>query len=348
MQESLRSALLKENLSISTIEDVLDSGYFLRTWVDPFSGKTWTSVSDMMYGNKQFSCSFAFEEFVAHLKNDHDFEPLPPFRRFVAKNYHDISLILSDQNRTRYIEQGTFSFRGQPSEYTFKRKVPNPKRSNAEGREISIFPGLYRHKTELYSFRHVVNEDRSFGQVLHLLEPNNPSVYLDQSYSYDIMRVEQHYASQTSGLDLTFDIETAIFFATHQCVLRDGLAKYEKIPMGKHCGVIYCFRFCDPPVKKAQYLIEDFDLFRTYPPERILRQNCGLPLIGSDERNIVITDIDCIIELHKDFSYDGTPTPESMFPGISQDLFYKKLLEIKDSQPGVLSNVVEYEWARTT
>jgi hypothetical protein len=146
---------------------------------------------------------------------------------------------------------------------------------------------------------------------------------------------------------VAFDIETALFFATYRFInTSKQLADYEKIPTGQHSGVIYCFRFRDPPVKRTEYLIRKFDLFKTFPPARILKQNCGLPLIGPHERNIATTDIDCIIELDKAFDYDGRRTPEEMFPDVSRDRFYGRLLDIKDRHADLLSNVVEYKWAR--
>ncbi|WP_220384641.1 hypothetical protein, partial [Klebsiella pneumoniae] len=98
---------------------------------------------------------------------------------------------------------------------------------------------------------------------LQELEPNNPNIYSDNSYALDIMQVEQHYATQTVGLDISFDIETAIFFATHKFLFNsDGKAYHSKVKKGEHNGVIYGFCFRDPPVKKTEFLIEKFDLFK--------------------------------------------------------------------------------------
>jgi hypothetical protein len=109
------------------------------------------------------------------------------------------------------------------------------------------------------------------------------------------MRVEQHYARQTPGLDLTFDIDSALFFATNRFkVGDDGLAYHERVPRGEHEGVIYLFRFGSPSVKRTEYLIREFDYFKTHQPLRILRQHCALPLFGQYERNIAVTDVDTV------------------------------------------------------
>ena len=341
--EILRDKKIPEKL----INDAIDSGYILRNFHDPFSGYKWLSVSDKMYGNKQHSSSFGIDDFVKYIKGDNVFEKLPSFTEFTAKNYKDIEEILSEPRRQHYINEGTLSFRGQTSQYTYKRKIPNPVRADQNGRELSIFPGLYRQKEELYSFNIIQEEQRSALSVLQELEPNNPNVFFDSSYSYDIMRVEQHYATQTAGLDISFDIETAIFFATYKFLFNShGNAYHSKIKKGEHEGVIYGFRFRDPPVKKTEFLIEKFDLFKTYRPERVLRQNCALPLFSDYERNIAITDLDFIIYLDKDFDYESKREPSYMFPNIKEDRFYGKLLELKDAHPHLLANVIEYQGSR--
>lgn len=321
----------------------------MRGWVDPFSGRTWQTVSDAMYGNKQHSSSFETESFTKYICGQNAFPPLPSFRTNEVRSFEELLEVLAEPRRAHYIEDGSLTFRGQPAEYKFRRKIPNPVRADKDGYEVSILPGLYRQKAEFYSFAEEPSEERSFARLLRELEPNNPSAHLDAIRAYDIMRTEQHYATQTAGLDLAFEAETAIFFATHH-FRRDaaGIAYYEQVSPGEHCGVIYCFRFRDPPVKKTQYLIKDFDLFKTFPPLRILRQDCGLPLIGPYERNIALTDIDCVIRLHADFvlSRPHQKVPHYMFPSSSEDKFYKKLLELKDANPDLLSNLVEYKWAR--
>ena len=49
--EKLHDALKAADASSCLINEVIESGYYLRDWADPFSGTTWQTVSDMMYGN---------------------------------------------------------------------------------------------------------------------------------------------------------------------------------------------------------------------------------------------------------------------------------------------------------
>jgi hypothetical protein len=203
-------------LPADLIDAVMDSGFYMRGWVDAFSGRTWQSVSDMMYGNKQFSSSFNIEDFIKYVKLQHAFPALPPLRSYEARSITDIQDVLADSRRAHYINEGSFTFRGQPKEYKYKRKIPSPVRADKDGYETSILPGVYRQTGEFYSFAQAHREHRSFEWLLAQLEPNNPDVFLDQSHAYDVMRTEQHYATQTAGLDLAFELDTAVFFATHR------------------------------------------------------------------------------------------------------------------------------------
>ena len=343
-QAGLRARLEEKGADEEVIRGALASGYYFRTFGDPFSGRTWVSVSDSMYGNKQFSSSFEPEAFVDYaMGRGKSFSALPDFQTFVIKSRADVDLVLSDPRRLSYLKDGSMTFRGQPQQHFIKRELPNPVRSNDRGEELSVLPGAYRQRGSPYSFDIEPAESR-IAQFLprHLFrgDANTP-------FAYDPMRVEQHYATQTRGLDLSFDVDVALFFATHRFqILKDGRAFYRRVATGNHCGVVYAFRFCEPPVKRESFLIREFDLFRDHTPERVLRQNCGLPLMDDFERNIATTDIDCILQLHADYSSDSMLTAEHLFPAVKEDKFYGALLEQKDKYPDFLASVVEYAWAR--
>jgi hypothetical protein len=147
-----------------------------------------------------------------------------------------------------------------------------------------VLPGAFRQTGAEYRFSIEPPQGIAMDWLLHELEPNNPDVYAASQFAYDPMRVEQHYASPTTGLDLTFDINSALFFATHQFTMTGGIASLNRVARGAHKGVIYCFRFGSPTVKKSEFYVRTFDLFQTYQPARILRQHCGLPLPQADFR----------------------------------------------------------------
>lgn len=339
-KQKLAKALKNRGFSNEKITDVIDSGYMLF----PINGMD--CVLDQMYGLKGTSSCFELDKFCEYLEEESN--PFPQHDlshcTYVVKNMDDIQAVLSDERRQHYLKRGALSFRGQTQEYSFKRKVPNPVRANIGGRELSIFPGVFRQDpTKYYSFNVPFEEKRTIRHFLHELEPNDPEIYIYARNTYDYMRVEQHYGTQTSGLDISFDIETAIFFATYKYSSdENNIAHHTKLQPGEHKGVIYGFKFTSPPVNKSEFYINGFDLFKTNTPERLLRQDCGLPLISESERNIATTDVDFVMYLHEDFDYQGLKTPKYMFPDESEDKFYAKLMELKNKHPKILSNIVEY------
>jgi hypothetical protein len=336
-ERRLQSVFRAKGVAEEKIDEVLESGYILHGGM----------VLDKMYGTKGFSSCFNVDEFVDYVQGRHKYTKLEAPIEYTVKNIDDIYEILQDKRRQRYIADGSLSFRGQTSEYTFKRKIPNPVRADDFGKEVSIFPGLFRQAGSVYSFYKDLEEKRTLEDFLHELEPNNPESHYDRYFSYDMMRTEQHYAAQTSGLDISFDIETAIFFATYKFKTNEfNRAFHEKVEVGSHRGVIYGFRFTSPSVKSTEFLISDFDFFKTLRPERVIRQNCGLPMFSEYERNIAVTDLDFVIRLDQDFDYDGLRIPEYMFPNVEEDKFYGKLLELKDRYPEDLASIVEYEGSR--
>lgn len=342
ISDLLKSVLREYKLNDEIINDVIDSGYFT------IDGQT---VLDSMYGNKMFSSCFELDKFLAYLNGEDSFSNLREYSSFVtykAKNIDDIKKILSSSNRIHHINEGTLSYRGQIEEYYFERKVPNPFRriktpDNLNNKELAILPGLYRSAKKIYSFADKVEEKRQLLYYLHYFSPELEYLNaFDLINSRDAMRVEQHYGNPTGGLDISFDIETAIFFATHKYINEGGKATYKKISTGEHKGVIYCFRFVSPPVKETEFLIRDFEFCKKYIPTRILRQKCGLPIFSLMERNIAICDIDCIIYLDKDFEYSGARSPQYMFPDENDDKFYAKLMQVKKEHPDLFQNVPEY------
>src|ERR1700730_13314359 len=71
--EPLDALLAANNIPPDLIDAVIDSGFYMRGWVEPFSGRTWQSVSDAMYGNKQFSSSFNIDDFIKYVRGDYAF-----------------------------------------------------------------------------------------------------------------------------------------------------------------------------------------------------------------------------------------------------------------------------------
>jgi hypothetical protein len=339
MQEGLIKILKEKGVEDNLIDKIIGSGYFLQHFISWDYKSTVNAVGDMMYGTKQQSSNFDIDNFISYCKGEYKFEIAPDFISYRVKTKAEIDEILNDERRKHLIDEGKMSFRGQTEEYYLEREIPNPFRQNKMGKEISILPGAYRKKDFKISF---TSKPKIIQLLVNQLEPSESK----DLFSPDIFRAEQHYATQTEGLDISFDIETALFFSNYKYTLNEEKkATYKLIEKGQHKGVIYCLRFVDPPVKKTEYYIKEFSLFKKYLPERILRQKCGLPFFTDYDRNIAICDIDCIIYLDSDFEYDNLLKPSYMFPNREEDKFYDKLLELKRQigNSRMLENIVEYQ-----
>lgn len=342
----LEQELQRRGFGDELIAKVVDSGYFLKGW-STFSGTPRYSVSDALYGNKALSSDFELEAFIRHLRGEKVFEALPPLNRVRMRSRTEIVEYLKLDRLRSYDADGSLTMRGQLREHRLRRAIPNPVRGNSDGEEISILPGLYRQRPGApYSLTAPVQERRAIEVFSREIEPGG-SIDPLGPLSRDFMHVEQHYARQTSGLDLTFDVEIALFFATNRFVMtEEKLAHYEPVKSGEHEGVIYLFRLGSPSVRRTEFHIAGFDYFQTHHPLRVIRQVCGLPYFGQYERNIAATDVDTVIELDPDFVGGSQLSPEYMFPNADDDKFYGKLLSLKDRFQAALADVVEYEWAR--
>ncbi|MBK7244686.1 MAG: hypothetical protein IPH98_12650 [Saprospiraceae bacterium] len=339
MQEGLIKVLKEKFVGDNLIDIIIRSGYFSQHFISWDYKSTVNTVGDMMYGTKQFSSNFDIDKFISYCKGEFKFDIAPDFVSYRVKTKAEIDEILNDQRRKGLLEEGKMSFRGQTEEHYLDREIANPFRQDKLGREISILPGAYRKKDFNVSF---VDQPRIIKLLVNQLDPSESS----DLYSHDIFRAEQHYATKTEGLDISFDIETALFFSNYKYTLNDEKkALLKLVEKGQHKGVIYCFRFVDPPVKKTEFLIESFSLFKKYVPERILRQKCGLPVFSDYDRNIAVCDIDCIIYLDSDFEYVGLLKPRYMFPNREEDKFYDKLLDLKEQFKNhrMIKNIVEYQ-----
>lgn len=155
--------------------------------------------------------------------------------------------------------------------------------------------------------------------------------------------IEQHYGMPTMGLDLTFELSVAAFFATHQLVRTESrLADHIPVAEGEHQGVIYCFVFEDPPVVKSARLITKLELFDHCPPLRPLRQKCAFEFFHSENFNEAAVELDAMFFLKPDFDVARVPNKYELFPGPAEDSFYRALIESKRLHIDIFEPVVEY------
>lgn len=341
------------------------------------------TVMDCHYGYKA-SGLFNIDDFANYLKGVQPIERsssgVAVYRN--VRDLQELQEIASQPRHQRYISQGMTSFRGQVRDYWMTRPVPNPRTSDDQQRERIVIPSYWRAFLERPLIeRNWGPADSIFKTILadplvyhgipdwQGLPSRNYERYgihsvsdledfpehENQEYFRRYMRhkvmpsseyplIEQHYGQSTIGLDVTFDLATAAFFASHRWVGRQhGKATYEAIEPGQHGGVIYFFTFRDPLVKKTEYLVRELNVFQHVPPIRPVRQQCGLPAFHANEISAAVRDLDAVLFLAPNFMNSGLPEAPYLFPVID-DPFYRALIEQKRRLPEVWDWVVEYEF----
>lgn len=282
------------------------------------------------------------------------------------------------------IESGFTCFRGQTRDYWTSRAIPNPRISDDQRKERIITPSYWRSFLGLPLSSRNMGPSQSIFQtnladslIYHgipdwqTLSQRNHERYgphysisdledfpdsESQEYYKRWVRhktqvgseyplIEQHYGKPTIGLDVTFDLGVAAFFASHSWSPSANSTKSTYLPIeeGRHEGVVYLLRFRDPAVKRTDYLVNSIGVFEHLPVVRPLRQLCGLPAFHAHEIAAASRDLDAVVLLDASFDTSGLPEPEYLFP-IEDDPFYLALLEQRKCFEGPWSWVVDYEF----
>ncbi|RKD86560.1 FRG domain-containing protein [Mangrovibacterium diazotrophicum] len=175
------------------------------------------------------------------------------------------------------------------------------------------------------------------------------------SFEWDLMTMGlgQHYGIPTHGLDITSDINVALWFATNQYdkyeergkeyawykpLKREHKAKLSDYP------VIYIIG-TKKGLKRDLDQIEFIDI----KAERPKRQKAYLHYGGFGlHSNICAEDVIAAVFLTEDFKFKQCYTTDYLFPNHTDDPFYKALLELRDSaiSEGLnegYSKIVEYK-----
>lgn len=87
-------------------------------------------------------------------------------------------------------------------------------------------------------------------------------------------------------------------------------------------------RLVSASVKRTEYLIREFDYFKTHQPLRILRQHCRLPLFDRFERTIAVTDFNAAFEPEPDFLVISPKQADYIFPSAKADGFWHGRLQL--------------------
>lgn len=258
-------------------------------------------------------------------------------------------------------------FRGQSRNYSISRALPNPRFVTSELGEISLLPSLwrtmvFRHPNSYVQFvdltllewssilysnfdmAEVRRRERAvwdFPMTMSEMEESDDPLLrefgqlrMDLGLNFDLTLAPvlstllQHYGLLSPVLDLTDDLDTALFFATHKFARPGKTCTYAFQGTNERQAVVYLLNF-DPHTMRAH--VSEENVIRRLNPLRPIRQRC----------HVATTDTYCI-NLPADFligailldfdlaSGHSLPAKEHLFPSKEEDSFLRALAS--DSQ----------------
>ncbi|MDT3498858.1 FRG domain-containing protein [Bacillus toyonensis] len=370
-QEALASKLKNDKIEDNTIHQILDSGYFL--WGD--------TVHDGYYGP---TGRMHYNYFLSILKGATVHKSfLRNIPIYEINSYKDAKEVLELPIYKRIADD--ICFRGQNQHFSSQRPFPHPFFSDKKGNETLLLPGFWRKfliESNYVSIKRPMDKPTSFlensciSDRLHFhgidvpelrkinferyglhfdsnLEdfPDSESQEFASRYNQKLSigneqpLIEQHYGLQTVGLDVTFDLKTALFFATNKYTqIDDGKSTYTSIA-NENKGIIYLLRFKSPKLMKTRDLISSINAFKHMTPVRPIKQSCALPFFLSHYVNDAAAHIIGILKIGENFTNSELYNPTDLFPPKEQDPFYKALLELKKEFPEALKDIANYDFS---
>lgn len=362
-QEQLSTFLSNKNIDYETTKSLVDSGYYYNESVPDV-------ILDSFYGSNAMLPVNAISNrgLIETTKPVYEIASLKEAIEVFRDNTKNIN--------PEFIER--FAFRGVNTERFIERPYPNPWVCDSKGREPSLISSYWRqYKAEHYKNRPFSEGPSIFktsladsliykGIDVYELKRRNYEKYGVHSisdledfpdcesqeyyrryashkiYGNEGYTLEQHYGMPTAVLDVTFDLPTALFFALHKfSMLSNGNACYKH-----NCNenaAVYCLLYSNPPLKASRDIINEIIMFDHMKPLRPIRQKCATVYQGSLGINEAAYFIIFTLKLKNNFSLDGIPRQDELFPSKEEDAFYRELLLIKESNPKHWGEIVTYE-----
>jgi hypothetical protein len=378
----LAEALRSSGVGPARIEDVIGSGYRLLPSSSVLDSRDSVGVVvDTFYGSTMPASHFDFATFAEYVKGTECPFRYNPRRIPVRSLVHAREVLERPENK-RWLDEGRLSFRGQSQEYFTRRPFPNPYVGNDSGEEPLVIPAFWRQFRDDWNSRlgqqcasifrglhadefiyHGIPQwqrlaeinlarygDHSMSDLEDFPDPESREYYrryikfkVELDRNVDIPLVEQHYGIKTNGLDVTFDIGVALFFAVNQA-RRDTHDRivFERANSDLPTGVVYMFVFRAPSLSTTQDMVEQVLTFKHLHPERPIRQRCALPFFHDWCINEAICHCHGILEITPDFDDGCLPTAAELFPSPDEDPFYRVALDFRRRNPGRYGDFVEY------
>jgi len=298
-------------------------------WVDAQYGlvySDWIAQGGAVYGVTERMPKRNFDEMaeLGFLR-----VPFARFPRLRLRSRKEIETILDRLSRTLPVN-AQILLRGQTREYTLGRPTAlmealygvsdviepslttSAKRCGIDVNEIMPeWSGLLRFLVD--SLRPLIQEEKQSGQI--------DDWFNSYSFSRFSFAIAQHYGLPSSGLDVTGDLDVALFFSLRQFMVlseSEGIGTYEAKRDWSEPSVIYVF------VLPTQHHSIKFANLKpsTLPITRPARQNAfflhrGWGLSGNDCARLLAF----AMYVDEDFETGEIPAASHLFPGEREDNF---------------------------
>ncbi|MFT9323605.1 MAG: FRG domain-containing protein [Acetobacter sp.] len=235
-------------------------------------------------------------------------------------------------------------FRGQSRLYELKRdpKVRALLFGDSTSREPSLVTSAARTSFNYdalhFALRYYI-QDRVLGATSDALEAmrrhtawREQSMLITSPIDYAVMALAQHYGLPSHGLDITDDVDVAIWFATNRFKTIDGISSYTTMRNGdwgdtpEEWPVIFACQQVTHSLNMSIQTCEELDRFGL-PAMRPQRQKASFFLGGhSDHQNRLAEAVVCAFRLapgdwQTEYNFD------SLFPSPEEDPAYAAMLD---------------------
>lgn len=235
-------------------------------------------------------------------------------------------------------------FRGQSRLYELERapKVRALLFGGSTSREPSLVTSAARTNFDYdalhFALRYFI-QDRILGSTTDPTETvrrqtawREKSMLITSPVDYAVMALAQHYGLPSHGLDVTDDLDVAIWFATNRFGMRDGISVYERMRGGEwgnspsEWPVIFACQQITHSLNMSTQTCEELGKFGL-PALRPQRQKASFFLGGhSDHQNRLAEAVVCAFRLAPgDWSTECDF--EGLFPAPEADPAYAAMLE---------------------
>lgn len=211
--------------------------------------------------------------------------------------------------------------------------------------EKPLKPEIIKYLDQVYNGLDKILSSSDYGDFADLMQLIRRSPFFDSAddfrqwlpdyLSSSLLMILQHYGMPTFGLDVTKDLEVALFFALNKYNNKNyAYQKLENIN-DRNCPIIYVFLpksgiYRGPEnVDSEQFFKKETGEYEFTIPLRIRRQKCGLLRgVGSIGRNYY-TDFILSKIILKNFDDVSERDQSYLFPSAEEDLLFDLLMRTK-------------------